>query len=220
MNKKVILLVLAIVVIAFGGVLSVNGNLNAEPVLENKMTAYAVTSQWDENKENWSVSFDELMAQCNFNQVMSPQKDDVLAEDAEIRNLATGLCAGAETDIEKIYKLHEFTSNISYLVYSDWRNASDVLETGAGDCTDKSVLLVSMLRAMGIESYIVYGGALENDTHAWVVARVDNAWLQLDPTVSDFDFVYKCLDNEECEYKEYYGKLRGMFNDATFLECK
>jgi hypothetical protein len=68
--------------------------------------------------------------------------------------------------------------------------ASDVLEAGKGDCTEHTVLLVALARALGIPARPVHGlvYAQYGDAqpalywHAWPEIRSAGEWIPLDPT--------------------------------------
>jgi transglutaminase-like putative cysteine protease len=68
--------------------------------------------------------------------------------------------------------------------------ASDVLAAGKGDCTEHSVLLVALARALGIPARTVHGlvYAQYDDAqhalywHAWAEVRSAGEWIAMDPT--------------------------------------
>jgi hypothetical protein len=68
--------------------------------------------------------------------------------------------------------------------------ASDVLASGKGDCTEHSVLLVALARALGIPARQVHGlvyaryadGKDALYWHAWVEVFSANEWIAIDPT--------------------------------------
>jgi hypothetical protein len=68
--------------------------------------------------------------------------------------------------------------------------ASDVLEAGKGDCTEHTVLLVALARALGIPARPVHGlvhaqygdGEPGLYWHAWPEIRSAGEWIPLDPT--------------------------------------
>ena len=82
------------------------------------------------------------------------------------------------------------------------RHPWEVLEEGVGDCDDRSNLLITLLRARGIPSYLEVGmivikgyrvnGTAENGTltfsltnvgpHAWVKAWINGVWIPVDMT--------------------------------------
>jgi len=77
----------------------------------------------------------------------------------EIKNLAMGLIDGAGGDEEKIKRIYDWVKrNVWYLTITLGdhgivpHNASLCLKNRYGDCKDKSVLLVSLLRACGIDA--------------------------------------------------------------------
>jgi hypothetical protein len=182
------------------------------------MTHEELEQFWNENKDNISAVFNPILENGYLREVgNSPQKRFVYI-DSEITNAAREISAPGENDFERTLLLFEFASeNITYVVCEDWRNTSEVLESGYGDCTDKSILLVSMLNSIGIESYVVYGTQDINDTkHAWVAARIDGTWLEMDPTTPGIFYIYNCLTSD-CRFKRYYDPIEGMFNSHTAL---
>jgi transglutaminase-like putative cysteine protease len=68
--------------------------------------------------------------------------------------------------------------------------ASDVLAAGRGDCTEHSVLLVALARALGIPARGVHGlvyaryedGQDALYWHAWVEVQSGGEWIAVDPT--------------------------------------
>jgi len=68
--------------------------------------------------------------------------------------------------------------------------ASDVLRAGNGDCTEHTILLVAMARAVGIPARPVHGvvyaryadGVDALYWHAWVEVRSAGEWIAVDPT--------------------------------------
>src|SRR5229473_8029492 len=82
--------------------------------------------------------------------------------DESVRNKAAELTKGADTPTEKARRLYDFVArNVRYVSLSfgigryQPHAASDVLQSGYGDCKDKHTLLSAMLRAEGIQSYPV-----------------------------------------------------------------
>jgi transglutaminase-like putative cysteine protease len=68
--------------------------------------------------------------------------------------------------------------------------ASDVLESGKGDCTEHTVLVLALARALGIPARAVHGlvyaqygdGQPALYWHAWPEIRSAGEWIPLDPT--------------------------------------
>ncbi len=80
-------------------------------------------------------------------------------------------------------------------VYKNLRYDTGVLAVGAlrtlqtlrGDCTEFSGLIVAMLRSLGMPATIVHGFYYDPISaafigHAWAIARVGSAWLELEGT--------------------------------------
>ena len=71
--------------------------------------------------------------------------------------------------------------------------ASDVLAAGKGDCTEHTVLLVALARAIGIPARPVYGlvfaqygdGQPALYWHAWPEIRSAGEWIPIDPTFGE-----------------------------------
>ena len=64
--------------------------------------------------------------------------------------------------------------------------AREVLEEGAGDCSEHAVLMAALTRAAGIPSRVAAGLVYWERAfayHMWVEVRVGDGWYALDPTV-------------------------------------
>lgn len=90
----------------------------------------------------------------------------------EIEQKALELTKDAQTDWEKIQALGEYAKQINYEhVALDIGNgggytprpASETFRVGWGDCKDKSTILRSLLKSVGIDSYVVTVNATDND---------------------------------------------------------
>lgn len=74
-----------------------------------------------------------------------------------------------------------------------------VLETGAGDCDDKSVLVAALLESMGHPTRLVAIGFVPGElTHVYVETKIGNRWFAVETTEPlDFgDAVSGFLDRE------------------------
>lgn len=183
------------------------------------ITFESVSAEWDSYKYGF---FETEVVSCNPDRLLSSPRMSSFEKTEAIADLAFSITRDAETDFEKAYKLFEYVAkDILYVTYTDnWRKPTEVLETMDGDCTDKSILLVSLLTEIGIESYVVYGGADElADQHAWVVAFINNEWVQMDATSEDFYYVYKCKKDPNCIHEKYYNKILGVFGPEVALKC-
>ncbi|MCM8829361.1 MAG: transglutaminase-like domain-containing protein, partial [Candidatus Omnitrophica bacterium] len=119
--------------------------------------------------------------------------------DSSIIATALKITEKASTDEEKIKAVyHYICQNIRYIGLElgihgfKPHDAKDVLKLGYGDCKDKSALMVAMLKALGIKSYIALINTerqIEENVpfpgqfnHAIVAVWKNNDFLILDPT--------------------------------------
>ncbi|MBI3073044.1 MAG: transglutaminase domain-containing protein, partial [Deltaproteobacteria bacterium] len=114
------------------------------------------------------------------------------SDDASIRRVAKHIVRG-EADAWKRLKrveawVHHALSKKSYRV--TFASAKEVLETREGDCTEHSVLVVALLRALGVPARGVFGLVYttglargEFGYHMWAEARLDGKWIPLDATL-------------------------------------
>ncbi|WP_243338502.1 transglutaminase-like domain-containing protein [Anaeromyxobacter soli] len=118
----------------------------------------------------------------------SPQADSdepaIAALAKKIAGNAPGAYAAAQLLSEDVYRRLEKAYGASH------DRASDVLAAGRGDCTEHSVLLVALARALGIPARAVHGlvyaryedGQDALYWHAWVEVRSAGEWIAMDPT--------------------------------------
>lgn len=192
------------------------------------LAAVAVLSAYGMASASQAENAEELVFEndLNFEKILSgcasgsgQEKNFISPQNPIVTGQAILLMDNGKNDFEKLKSAFNFASqDIAYKVYGDWRYPSEVLETKNGDCTDKSALLVSMLQNYGIESYVVTGKKINDYTHAWVAAKIDGKWMQIDPTAGDLNFVYDCLKDENCAYYNNY-EIEGMFNEHEVLKC-
>lgn len=101
---------------------------------------------------------------------------------------AEDITSGMNDDREKAKAIYEFVSHhVTYDVEkaeNDIFNIDDsaltTLHSGMGICQDYAFLATGLLRAIGIEAHFVEGYAGER--HAWVEAKIDGEWIEMDPT--------------------------------------
>lgn len=95
---------------------------------------------------------------------------------------------GLTKDREKAKAIYKFVAeNVSYDVekfkediFHPDDSAITTLELGSGICQDYAFLTLALLRSIDIESRYVQGYA--GGRHAWVEAKVDDEWIEMDPT--------------------------------------
>jgi tetratricopeptide (TPR) repeat protein len=119
--------------------------------------------------------------------------------DDTVRKQAEALAKGATTPEEKARRLYNFVAlNIRYVSISlgvgryQPHSATDILESGYGDCKDKHTLLAAMLKTVGIQSYPILidsSRKLDEDEpspaqfdHVITLARVGSTLTWLDTT--------------------------------------
>jgi len=119
---------------------------------------------------------------------------------AKVKNLAANIISGQSSDENKIESIFKYVQRkINYLAFEDGiagfkpSPATDVLETGYGDCKGMSNLLVDLLQNAGI-----------NAGHAWIGTR------RLNYT---YDLAALCVDNHMVCWVKHQGKLYVL--DAT-----
>jgi tetratricopeptide (TPR) repeat protein/transglutaminase-like putative cysteine protease len=120
----------------------------------------------DEDRDNGENSPDvQLTTFADWKQLAqwyAKLQGERMVVDEGVRNKAAELTKGAGTPTEKARRLYDFVArNIRYVSLSfgigryQPHSASEVLQSGYGDCKDKHTLLSAMLRAEGIQSYPV-----------------------------------------------------------------
>jgi len=109
--------------------------------------------------------------------------------DPAIVKLANDVSAGAKTRRDKITALNHWVyTHLRKTLTSNVTTATQVLDRRAGDCTEHSVLLVALLRALHIPAREVGGVVYDNKIlvgfgwHAWVEAEIVGHWVQVDPS--------------------------------------
>jgi len=138
--------------------------------------------------------------------------------DDSVRKKAEELTKGADTPTEKARRLYDFVArNVRYVSISlgvgryQPHSASDVLQSGYGDCKDKHTLFSALLRAEGIQSYPVLINSsrkLDVDVpspgqfdHVITAARLGTGtgltWLDTTPEVTPFGLILYQLRNKQ-----------------------
>ncbi|MFZ0480801.1 MAG: DUF3857 domain-containing protein [Terriglobales bacterium] len=136
--------------------------------------------------------------------------------DDSVRKKADELTKGATTLEEKARRLYDYVAlDIRYVSISlgigrfQPHAASEVLESGYGDCKDKHTLLAAMLKVEGIQSYPVLidsSRKLDVDVpspaqfdHVFTLADVGSTWTWLDSTqeVTPYGLILYQLRNKQ-----------------------
>ncbi len=133
---------------------------------------------------------------------------------SSINTIARYINANFKTDKDKIRAAFYWTaSNISYdvanmftvdLEETDHGKIAKTLKTKKGVCSHYASVFNTLVREIGIESYIISGytkqmGKVDNLAHAWTAAKIDGSWYIFDPTWGagyvDNGKFYKKLNN-------------------------
>jgi hypothetical protein len=84
--------------------------------------------------------------------------DTFMANNTDIATLARSLTSKEPTVLGKLSRLvNWFNANVTYSSSEIPKYPSDTLKARQGDCDDQSILLISMLRSLGIPSYLEIG---------------------------------------------------------------
>lgn len=148
----------------------------------------------DNEKTDQSMFYYRTVAKITHEINDIPDERDLLpsrgieSEHPTIVKTAKEVTAGLLTEREKAKAIYEFVAkNISYDVqkaeadlFSVDDSALTTLQSKSGICQDYAFLATALLRAIGIEAHYVSGHAGER--HAWVEAKVDGQWIEMDPT--------------------------------------
>jgi transglutaminase-like putative cysteine protease len=112
----------------------------------------------------------------------------------EIRRLALDVAGDAKGAYEAARRLSDHVYRTLEKAYgASHDRASDVLAAGKGDCTEHSVLLIALARALGIPARGLHGLAYARYDdgqpalywHAWVEVRSAGEWIAMDPTFGE-----------------------------------
>lgn len=128
------------------------------------------------------------------------------SDSEEIFQKAMEITENLETEREKAKAIYEFVAkHVSYDVekfrediFHPDDSAIATLESGTGICQDYTFLAIALLRSIDIESRYIQGYA--NGRHAWVEAKVDGDWIEMDPTwgagyIDGDDFYFKYTED-------------------------
>ena len=141
--------------------------------------------------------------------------------DTQTEKLADEICAGCDTDAEKVQAIYSWmVTNLEYdydyHVLFQYFNVRKTLSTKKGVCFDLSHLFAAFCRGQNIPCYAVDGISYEDSTvrHTWNRVYYDGIWWNMDVT---HDIT------GAAEGKELYGfrKLDGAFGpDEDFFITK
>ena len=108
--------------------------------------------------------------------------------DTQTEELADEICAGCETDEEKVQEIyqwiiHIFEYDYDYNVFIQYFDIRKTLHTRKGVCYDFSNLFAALCRSQNIPCYVVDGTSYETAAqHTWNRVYYNNSWWDVDVT--------------------------------------
>jgi len=171
---------------------------------------------------------------------------DKIKTDAVIKNKVTMLIVGSKSDEDKARAIYNFCAQeIRYVAVEygqagyEPHKAEEIFQNKYGDCKDKAILLVSMLKEAGLNAFPVLISTKDNNdlnedfpsvqfNHAIVALRIGGNYTFLDPTASTCTFndlpsddqKRKVLVFEEGGYKIIQTPLLPAKNNSVQDELK
>ena len=132
--------------------------------------------------------------------------------------LADEICAGCDTDEEKvkaIYKwmIHDFEYDYECEPIVQYFNVRKTLNMRKGICYDFSHLYAALCRSQNIPCYVVDGDKRDNAQyhHTWNRVYFDNSWWNIDVTFDiiqtknqDELYSFRKIENAYMQDKEYF----------------
>ena len=109
--------------------------------------------------------------------------------DTKAEQLAEEICAGCETDEEKVQAIYQwiiqnFEYDYEYHAFIQYFNVRKTLLTHKGVCYDLSNLFAALCRSQNIPCYVVDGTPYDRSTasHTWNRVFYDDSWWDVDVT--------------------------------------
>lgn len=108
--------------------------------------------------------------------------------DTQTEELADEICAGCDTDTEKVqaiysWIIHNCEYDYDYYAFVQYFNVRRTLHTRKGVCYDFSNLFAALCRSQNIPCYVVDGAPYDGSAnHTWNRVYYDNSWWDMDVT--------------------------------------
>jgi transglutaminase-like putative cysteine protease len=145
----------------------------------------------------------EVSSITNFTEVESNDIVDYVVIDREIKGvadrIATIACDSNQKKCQARAMFGFVSENLEYVSdptsFEYIKTAKESLVNGGGDCDDASVLLVTLLESVGIDSRFVFV-----PEHVYVEAWINNKWYPMDATCQGCNFGeihWKYADDEK-----------------------
>ena len=137
--------------------------------------------------------------------------------DTQTEELADEICAGCDTDEEKVQAIYQwiiynFKYDYDYYAFIQYFNVRRTLHTRKGVCYDFSNLFAALCRSQNIPCYVVDGISYETRAqHTWNRVYYNNSWWDVDVT-NDISctasekslYGFRKLDDASASDKDYF----------------
>ncbi|NYT00682.1 MAG: hypothetical protein GKB99_03025 [Methanocellales archaeon] len=101
---------------------------------------------------------------------------DVEYLEKEIIPLANGITTAASNDTQAVKAIQEWQKNAIKYTPTQRPTLKNTLENREGECVEKSKLIVTLCRSVGIPARLVWSKQIN---HAWAQAYVDGGWVDV-----------------------------------------
>lgn len=114
--------------------------------------------------------------------VVKYRKGFITPQNPAVVEVAASVSQNIESKIERAIRTFDYVAQLRYDESILWNKPDETIRLQAGDCQSKSSLLVSMLRStpIGFDENEVW--QVHTPRHTYVILRIENVWLPLDPT--------------------------------------
>lgn len=138
--------------------------------------------------------------------------------DTQIKELADEICAGCDTNAEKVQAIYSwiienFEYDYDYHAFIQYFNVRRTLRTHKGVCYDFSNLFAALCRSLNIPCYVVDGTPYDRSlsSHTWNRVHYDSTWWDVDIT-NDISctangkslYGFRKLDGASAHDKDYF----------------
>lgn len=158
------------------------------------------------------------LSEAERNRFLKPTSA-IQSDDEAFRSLARKIVEDEKGGLEKTRRLEKWVfSNVRQTMAANTSSALDVLNNRAGDCTEITLLFVTLARAAGIPAREVGGVMYANDVpplfgwHAWAEIYDGHQWVSVDPTWNevyvDAGHIKLSEDSNDWAWVNLLGKMK------------
>ncbi len=178
----------------------------------------------------------------NSAQLYSPCYTGDAEIDARVRQILSQIITDDMTTYEKTKAIYDWIMNNTYYafdpgyyrgnyesIYDTWvvSQSYSVLCKGYGTCVNYASAFVVLTRAIGLESYKIYGGLFSayggTSGHAWAVVNINGTLYTFDPQIGDDAYTdgwgspydYFCKPDDDPTIKNYYINIDDQGTEDT-----